>query len=256
MALKHRRVQTEASAALTRMGDEDGKKMLTELAAEPVARLRVLKYAEELGCLKDVSLEWQGEIATAESHLAIWLSDPNQVGFAPAEIRLVDNREMNWPSYEHPVQCYLFDYRYGLQEDAPGNIGICGPMTHAFPADLRGLDHEDMYAAFAGWQTVHEEIFITTIDRAKAAAPNEISVLENKLATVEDGVVEKVEFVGNFFGQWILLAVGESEGSQATLVVDDDGEYWIGCGNASAPIDAETAWCIAQGRKLLAHFNR
>ena len=129
-------------------------------------------------------------------------------------------------------------------------------MTHAFPADLRGLDHEDMYAAFAGWQTVHEEIFITTIDRAKAAAPNEISVLENKLATVEDGVVEKVEFVGNFFGQWILLAVGESEGSQATLVVDDDGEYWIGCGNASAPIDAETAWCIAQGRKLLAHFNR
>ncbi|QEG24339.1 hypothetical protein [Mariniblastus fucicola] len=255
MALKHRRVQTEASAALARLGEEEGKEMLISLAEEPVARLRVLNYAEELGFLKDVSLEWQGEIATAESHLAIWLSDPRQVGFAPAEIKLIDNRELNWPSYDHPVQCYLFDYRYGLKDDAPGNVGICGPMTHAFPADLRGLSQDDMYAAFAGWQTVHEEIFVTTIDRAKAAAPDDISALENRMQGIEDGVVEKVELVGNFFGQWILLASGETEGSSATLVVDEEDEFWIGCGNPNAPIDAETVWSIVQGRKLLAHFN-
>ena len=255
MALKHRRVQTEAAAALARLGDDDGKETLIGLAEEPVARLRVLNYAEELGFLKEVSLEWQGEIATAESHLAIWLSDPRQVGFAPAEIKLVDNREMNWPSYDHPVQCYLFDYRYGLKEDAPGNIGICGPMTYAFPADLRELDQEDMYAAFAGWQTVHEEIFITTIDRARAAAPSDVSALEARMNSVEDGVVEKVELVGNFFGQWILLASGETEGQQATLIVDDEGESWINCGNPNAPIDVETAWSIVQGRKLLTHFN-
>ena len=255
MNLKHRRVQTEASAALAKMGDEDGKRTLIKLADEPVARLRVLKYAEELGFLKEVSLEWQGEIANAESHLAIWLSDPRQVGFAPAEIVLIDNREMNWPSYEHPIQCYLFDYRYGLQEDAPGNVGICGPMTHAFPADLRGLSHDDMYAAFAGWQTVHEEIFVTTIDRARAAAADQISSLENRMNAVADGVIENVELVGNFFGQWILLASGETEGSRATLVVEDDKHHWIGYGNESAPIDTETVWCIVQGRKLLAHFN-
>ena len=255
MALKHRRVQTEAAAALARLGDEDGKQTLIGLAEEPVARLRVLNYAEELGFLKDVSLEWQGEIATAESHLAIWLSDPRQVGFAPAEIKLIDNREMNWPSYDHPVQCYLFDYRYGLKEDAPGNIGICGPMTYAFPADLRGLDHEDQYAAFAGWQTVHEEIFVTTLDRARAAAPTEVSALEVRMNSVEDGVIEKAELVGNFFGQWVLLASGETEGQQATLVIDEEGENWISCGNPNAPIDAETVWSIVQGRKLLAHFN-
>ncbi len=255
MALKHRRVQTEASAALAKQGDEDGKKILIGLAAEPVARLRVLKYAEELGFLKDISLEWQGEIATAESHLAIWLSDPRQVGFAPAEIRLIDNQEMYWPSYEHPVQCYLFDYRYGLEEDAPGNVGICGPMTHAFPADLRGLEKDDMYAAFAGWQTIHEEIFITTMDRARAADPDAVLDLESRLGGVEDGVVEKIEFVGNFFGQWLLFASGETEGSQATLVVDDGEEYWISCGNPNAPVDAETVWSIVQGRKLLSHFN-
>ena len=162
---------------------------------------------------------------------------------------------MNWPSYDHPVQCYLFDYRYGLKEDAPGNIGICGPMTYAFPADLRGLEHEDMYAAFAGWQTVHEEIFVTTIDRARAASATEVSALEARMNGVEDGVVENVELVGNFFGQWILLASGETEGQRATLIVDDEGESWISCGNPNAPIDVETVWSIVQGRKLLTHFN-
>jgi len=255
MALKHRRVQAEAAAALAKMGEEEGKETLIGLASEPVARLRVLNYAEELGFLKDVSLEWQGEIAIAESHLAIWLSDPSQVGFAPAEIRLIDNQEMNWPSYDHPMQCYLFDYRYGLKEDAPGNIGICGPVTHAFPADLRGLSHEDMYAAFAGWQTVHQEIFITTLDRAKAAAAGEISSLEARLNSIEDGEVDQVEFVGNFFGQWVLLASGTKEEKPGTLVVDQSDEYWIDSGNPKAPIDAQTAWSIVQGRKLLAHFN-
>ena len=257
MELKHRRIQTEASAALAKMGNDDGKALLIRLAEEPVARLRVLKYAEELGFLDEISLEWQGEIATAESHLAIWLSDPQQVGFAPAEIRLIDNREMQWPSYEHPIQCFLFDYRYGLQEDAPGNIGICGPMTYAFPADLRNLSHEDMYAAFAGWQTVHEEIFVTTLDRARAAAPDEISALENRIAELNDEQTETVEvdLAGNFFGQWVLMARGTTDGEPATLSVDEDETSWIKCGNPNAPIDVETAWCIVQGRKLLAHFN-
>ena len=153
------------------------------------------------------------------------------------------------------MQCYLFNYRYGLKEDAPGNIGICGPMTYAFPADLRGLDHDDMYAAFAGWQTVHEEIFVTTLDRAKAAAAAEVSALESRMEGINDGSVESIAFVGNFFGQWILLASGEHNGKPATLVVDEADEYWIDSGNPKAPIDAETAWSIVQGRKLLAHFN-
>lgn len=67
MSLKHRRVQTEASAALAQMGDEDGKQMLVGLASEPVARLRVLKYAEELDILKDVSLESRCESPAGRS---------------------------------------------------------------------------------------------------------------------------------------------------------------------------------------------
>ncbi len=82
LQLRHRRVQTEAAAALARLQDEAGVKALIELAEQPVSRLRVLAYAEELGFLKEISLELQGEIALAESHLAIWLvrAQPNGTG--------------------------------------------------------------------------------------------------------------------------------------------------------------------------------
>ncbi len=48
LQLSHRRVQAEAAAALARMNQEDGREKLVALAAEPITRLRVLSYAEEL----------------------------------------------------------------------------------------------------------------------------------------------------------------------------------------------------------------
>ncbi len=255
LALKHRRIQTEAAAALAKLGDETGKDALLQLAEQPVARLRVLNYAEELGILNEVSLEWQGEIATAESHLAIWLADPANVGFAPADIQLLDSREMVWPSYDDPVNCYLFEYKYGLTENAPGNVGICGPLVHAMPADLRGIEVDDMYAAFAGWQTVHQEIFQTTLDQAKQAAAGPIGDLEQRLPTDWDAEKQSI-FAGSFFGEWMLVVSGENaDQQQGTLILDASDEIWIPAGNENAPVDAEAAWCIVKGRKLLQHFN-
>ena len=54
MSLKHRRVKTEAAAALIKLGDIDeqsGRQQLIGLAEEPVARIRVISYCEELGLL-------------------------------------------------------------------------------------------------------------------------------------------------------------------------------------------------------------
>ena len=136
LELKHRRVQAEAAAALVRLGDDMGKQALIKLAEEPVVRLRILKYAEELGLLNEISLELQGEIAQAESHLAIWLAEPAQMGIAPSRVELVDNRELYWPSYEHPVQCYIFRFEYGSENRLYRNLAISGPLVHAFSAGL------------------------------------------------------------------------------------------------------------------------
>ena len=254
LQLRHRRVQTEAAAALTRLQDESGVKALIELAEQPVARLRVLAYAEELGFINDISLELQGEIALAESHLAIWLAEPNQMGLAPSDIELIDNREMYWPSYEHPVQCYLFRYSYGKGETAHSNIGICGPLTHAFAADLRHLTIDEMYAAFAGWQTVHNEIFQMSPGRAKQAFANDLRRLECALGDEELEDIQ-MQTIGSFFGELVLVATARCKGDSGSLVVDSHDSTWFESGNPQAPIDWQMAYSIWRGKQLLTKFN-
>ena len=254
MMLRHRRVQTESAAALARLGYPEGQQALVVMAQEPVSRLRVLAYAEELGFLDKISLELQGEISIAESHLAIWLSEPEQMGLAPSKIELLDNREMYWPSYEHPVQCYLFKYSYGKDDNAHSNIGICGPLTHAFAADLQHLTPEDCYALFAGWQTTHEEIFHVGYEKAAASFGSEMRRLESLLndELLDD---QNVETAASFFGEIVLIATGSQNGQPGTAVVDQNEASWISAGNAAARIDWELAFALWRGRRLLATFN-
>ena len=254
LQLRHRRVQTEAAAALARLGDEMGRSSLIALAEQPVSRLRVLAFAEELGFKDEISLELQGEIALAESHLAIWLSEPAQMGLAPSKIEFIESREMYWPSYEHPVHCYLFKYTYGSGEQSHSNIGVCGPMTHAFAADLQHLNHDEMYAAFAGWQTVHNEIYQISLGRAQQTFPNDWRRL---LANLEAEGFDEFEpqTAASFFGELILIADATREGQSGTAIIEGERTSWFSHGNPSAPIDWQMAYAIWRGQHLLASFN-
>ncbi len=77
--LRHRRIECEAAAALARMNDDSGKLLLIKLAAEPIARQRVLVYAEELGLLDRIDERWTTELARAEAQMAAWLASPRQL---------------------------------------------------------------------------------------------------------------------------------------------------------------------------------
>jgi hypothetical protein len=254
MMLRHRRVQTESAAALARLGYPEGQKALIAMAQEPVSRLRVLAYAEELGFLDKISLELQGEIAIAESQLAIWLSQPQQMGLAPTRVTLLDNREMYWPSYEHPMQCFLFRYTYGSGENAHSNIGICGPLTHAFAADIRHLTLDDCYAMFAGWQTTHQEIFQLTLAQADQMYASEMRRLQSLLSEQELGDLN-IQTAASFFGEVVLVATGVLEDVFGAAVVDQNDVTWVPVGNPDAPVDWELAFSIWRGRRLLATFN-
>ena len=159
MELSHRRLQTEAAAALARLGDRRGVARLVELAADPVARSRVVHYAEELELLGQIDERLRTPQALAESELAAWLSSPQQFGLPPERIEWLDSRTLYWPGYEEPRDCYLFRFSYQLPRGAWSSVGIAGPVTEALACDLTGLEGEDIYAAYAGWQVEHEEIF-------------------------------------------------------------------------------------------------
>lgn len=252
--LRHRRIQIEAAAALATLGDDWGKQKLIECAAEPSIRQRAVAYAKEIGIEKEISLEYTGPIAIAESHLAMWLSLPEQMGLAPTEMNLLDQRKLYWPGYEDQLDCFLFEYRYGLGDNAHTNVGISGPATHAFSADLTGLPLEDQYAAFAGWQTLSDEIYLIPIERAKEVLTPQTAKL-SKLLEEQNAESVDPQAVVSFFGSHAMVATAIRENSPCTLIVDEDGSEFIAAGNEAAPIDWRMALDIWKGRKLLASFN-
>ncbi len=255
MSLRHRRVQTEAAAALARLGHQEGREALITLAQDPVSRLRVLAYADEQGFLDQISLEYQGEIAIAESRLAIWLSEPDQMGLAPSRIELLDSREMYWPSYDHPVVCYLFRFWYGATDNAFSNVGICGPMTHALSADLNHLSCDDLYAVFAGWQTTHQEIFYLGIPQAEKLYASEMRRLNGVMLEQELEDLE-IETAASFFGQIVLIGRGSLNGQRGTAIADQQDITWVPESNEAAPINSSLAFALWSGRRLLSAFNQ
>jgi len=92
MQLKHRRVQTEAAGALARLGDELGTEHLIALVNEPSARLRVIAYADELGMGDRIDDRFRTVESTAEAEMALWLSQPSQMGVPPTLVETIDQR--------------------------------------------------------------------------------------------------------------------------------------------------------------------
>ena len=165
LGVEHRRLRVEAAAALAQLGVEDAKSLLAAMAAEPVERLRVLQYAQELDILEQIDDEYSNIVARAEAEFVAYLAQPTQFGVAPQHVELLDQREMAWPGYEEPRNCYLFQFVYRFEFGDFSNIGIAGPLVRAIQADVRQLPVDDIYALFAGWHVDHPEIVAIPADR-------------------------------------------------------------------------------------------
>ena len=256
LELKHRRLRTEAAAALAKLGDAHGRDVLIALAEEPVARLRVLAYAEELGFAADVDPRHKTGEARAEAELALWLSQPTQFGLPPSSCELLETRTQYWPSYEEPVACHLFRYTYDFGVVRYSNVGIVGPVTHTFAADLSDLPLEQIYAAYAGWQAEHAEIrdwpvkVVSELARLELVEPLEERLLEAGYDKMQSAIL------GIFFGHPVLVAHVERGGVPGLAVVDEKEVLAIPLGNPQRPLGPEDAYHIYKGRKLLRKFNK
>jgi hypothetical protein len=252
--LSHRRVRTEAAAALACLGEEAGREMLVQLAAEPVARLRVLAYAEELGLLDRVDARYQTAPARAEAELALWLSQPQQMSFPPTVCELIDSRTQYWPGYEEPVECFLFRFTYVIGDGQFSNIGIVGPLTHAFGADFSGLPVADIYAGFAGWQAEHPEIYELEVTSLNEAQHVEVARLQRRLHDEGFGTIQPLRLV-SFFGERVPVARATWEGQPGAAVVDREQTYWLPRTDDRRAPGPDEAYCIYKGRRLLRAFN-
>ncbi|MCA9161675.1 MAG: HEAT repeat domain-containing protein [Pirellulaceae bacterium] len=253
--LRHRRIRTEAAAALIRLGDAQiGREHLAELAKFPIARLRAIAYADELEVLDAIDDQYRDESARAEAELVCWLADSAQFGFPPRQCELVDQRTQYWPGYEEPVQCFLFRFEYTLDEGVYSNIGLVGPATFAFSADLADLPIDDIYSAFAGWLADHEEIFEIRAEQFTEPLRAECARLERRLR--DDGFTQiEPQRLGYFFGDRVLIARAQRQGEPGTAVADAVESAWYPSGRGNRPIGPIEGFSIYKGRKLLRTFN-
>lgn len=259
LRVRHRRLRTEAAAALARLGEEQGACELIQLAAQPVARLRVLKYARELGLSDRIEPEYTTPQAQAEAALCVWLAEPTQFGIPPTSCELVDHRRQHWPGYREPQDCYLFRFQYVLTVEGEGersysNIGMAGPLVHAFLADLGDLPPEDIYAAFAGWHAQHPEIRQTDLAHPNVHEQLEVERLKRRLH--DSGYHDiRPQRLGSFFGEKVLVALARREGTPGVAVVDSREVAFFPQRHRRRPLGIEEAYSIYKGRKLLKAFN-
>jgi hypothetical protein len=254
MELHHRRLRTEAAAALARFGEAAGREMLLGLAGEPVCRLRVLNYAREMGIFEQVDEAYRTAQAQAEAELALWLAQPTQFGIPPTRFELIQTDTQYWPGYEHPVDCFLFRFVYQFAEGHYSNIGIAGPLTHAFLADLADLPVSDIYALFAGWHAEHEEIFEWDIADVPAGQLAEVARLERRLQDAGYDAIES-EVLGSFLGDRFLVARVISNGQPGIAVADEQQLEWHSSSGVTHPLGPREACCLYKGRRLLHSFN-
>jgi len=254
MDLSHRRLRTEAAAALARFGEEQGTAMLVSMAAHPVTRLRVLAYADELGLSDRIDPQYATSAARAEAELALWLAQPSQLGIPPTDLELVDCRTLYWPGYDEPLECFLFRFAYRVGEAEYSNIAVVGPATHAFAADLADLPPDDIYAAFAGWQAEHEEIFEIRFESLNEPQRVEVARLERRLRDHGYDDIQPV-LLGSFFGERSLVTRATRRSAPCIAIADPLEVLSFTAAATPRALGPAEAYAIYKGRKLLRSFN-
>ena len=253
--LDHRRIRVEAAAALARLGDDDGAEALAQMAAYPITRLRALHYADELGLTDHVDAQFSSPLAIAESEVACHLAAPTQLGAAPTEIELLDQREQYWPSFDEPQTCYLFRFAYHLAGGTYTNIAIAGPLVHAFQVDLTQLQLDDIYGLFAGWQAEHADIRQIDADQLTDAHQILIAKISGRLAELNFTDV-RVLSLGIFFGEPVLIGTATLDEKIGALCAGMDDAGWFAHGGRSqrplGPQEAASTW---KERRLMKSFN-
>ena len=209
--LSHRRIRTEAAFALAKLGDKKGQEQLIELAADFSSRQRAVAYAEELGIDERIDERWTTAAALAESRLANWLAQNEQMGISPSRMELLDQRTLSWPGFEQPQECFLFRFEYDMQDSIFSNVGFSGPMCHSFSQDLADISLDDTYAIFVGWDIDHPDAY--------EVAPNSLDArIQERMNRLLETLPEQVELVETL----LCVIFFEHFGVLARVLINDE----------------------------------
>ncbi len=252
--LKHRRVQCEAAGALAKLGDPLGKERLLELTSDPAARLRAIHYADELGFGQQVDDQHRSDNATSEAELALWLSQPQQMGVPPTGIEVIDSRRMLWPSFHDPIDVHLVRFEYSFAEKQYSNVGITGPVTFALSADVAELPVDDIYAIYAGWHAEHTDIFAVPADQFNEAQSRAVQPLIKHLQHQGYESI-KPELLGFFLDEQAAVFRAVRDAVECLVITDGLETFDQTIAGRARPLAAGDLFNLYKGKKMLRTFN-
>lgn len=252
--LRHRRVQCEAAGALAKLGDELGKKRLVDLAADPAARLRAIHYADELGFGDLIEGQYRTDEATAEADMALWLSQPQQMGVPPTHVEVIDSRHVLWPSFHDPIDVYLVRFEYNFGDRTYSNVGITGPAVFAMSADVADLPIDDIYAIYAGWHAEHEDIFTVAVEQFNDAQTRSMIPFGQHLERLGYESLQPA-MLGFFLDEHAGIFQGVRENTQCLVVTDGAETIEQPIAGRLRPLGPGDLFNLYKGRKMLRTFN-
>ncbi|OUX05970.1 MAG: hypothetical protein CBE00_09120 [Planctomycetaceae bacterium TMED240] len=254
IGLRHRRVQCEAAGALAKLGDDDGKKRLLALTEEPAARLRAIHYADEIGIGDQVKDDDRGDKATAEAEMALWLTQPQQMGVPPTSVEVIEQRRLLWPSYNDPVDVYLVRFEYSMGERTYSNVGMTGPVCFAMSTDVANLPVDDIYAIYAGWHAEHDEIFTVAADQFNDAQQRAMETFSKHLEQLGYRSMKPL-MLGIFLDEQAGLFNAVRETTECVVITDNLETIDRPISGRLRPLSADDLFNLYKGRKMLRTFN-
>lgn len=254
LELKHRRVQCEAAGSLARLGDNLGRNRLVKLAEEPAARLRAIHYADEMEFGDLIDDQYRSDQATAEAEMALWLTQPQQMGVPPTDIEVLDSRHIMWPGFSDPIDVFLIRFEYNFGDRRYSNVGITGPISFALAADVADLPADDIYAIYAGWHAEHPEIFTVPKNQFNEAQRRMIEPLQIDLDRHGFDSLNP-QLLGVFLDEYAAVFTAVREGTECVVVTD--GLEFIHLPTAGRPraVTPGDLFNLYKGRKMLRTFN-
>ncbi|QDT07845.1 hypothetical protein K227x_62740 [Rubripirellula lacrimiformis] len=252
--LKHRRVQCEAAGALARLGDEAGQKRLIELAGEPSARLRAIHYCDELGIGDEIEERYRSDEAKAEAEIALYLSQPTQMGVPPTSVEVVDSKRMLWPSFNDPVDVFLVRFEYNFGERIYSNVGVTGPVTFTMSTDVADFSMADIYAIYAGWHAEHDDIFAVAAEHLNDGQIRVMNALQKHLEHLGYESISP-SLLGLFLDEKAGIFTATRESKPCVVVTDGLETIDHPTGGRIRPITPADLFHLYKGRKMLRTFN-
>ncbi len=250
------KVRIEGAWAAAKSGDQSGFLRLTEYCETSAQSVLAQSYLEELGRADLIPASAKEPEFLALSEFANWLSHPNELGKAPDELKIVDRRDLKWPTESQAKPFTLIRYRLkdqtGLEADDV-DCGLVGSMTWCFFSyQMNQRPPEDVYAIHCYWEMTGDDLIVESDEIESAEYDSMLGQWQG--VSLEKPVITKVADLSPKLGypsRMVAVAMAHLKGVEGWAILDGDRSKWYPKGDFPDETNANTILKIHVGRYLL-----